>query len=208
MPRKTKAERETEATRISKVLSAKLDEVSEMVSQLNTACSELENSRTLSLLDSVSLGLYEELDKLCKKAPAEAVTDLALEQVNYVIREAKQLVSNDVYVQRLNEFVPAGDRPEHRDVVVVLRQIRQGLERYRDHLKERRERLDGELSRAKTIMRVLEMYLGGKETLTKRNLQQWGISLPDAWFSEDFPYPLAWDVLDGLDIRAYVNGPQ
>src|SRR6266481_441604 len=82
------------------------------------------------VLQSVSLGLYEELDKLAKKAPADEVTDLVLEQANDVIREGKELLSEDTFVQRLKEFVPAGDNPQHRDVVVILRQLHQGLERF------------------------------------------------------------------------------
>ena len=33
------------------------------------------------------------------------------------------------------EFVAAGDNPQHRDVVVVMRQLRQGLERLAEGLK-------------------------------------------------------------------------
>src|SRR6266446_8540260 len=88
-------------------------------------------------LESVALGLYEELDKLAKKAPADQVTDLALEQTNDVIREAKELLSDDPYIQRYKEFVAAGDNPEHRDVVMILRQIRQGLSRFTEGVQSR-----------------------------------------------------------------------
>jgi hypothetical protein len=75
-------------------------------------------------------GLYDEIDKLAKKAGADQVTDLALEQVNEFVRDAKTLMPEDAYVQRQKEFVAAGDNPEHRDVVFVMRQLRQGLERF------------------------------------------------------------------------------
>jgi hypothetical protein len=78
------------------------------------------------LLKSVSSGLYDELDKLCKKSPAEPITDLALTSVNEVIKETKQLIQNDIYIQRISEFIPAGDNPQLRDAVMVMRQITQG----------------------------------------------------------------------------------
>ena len=42
----------------------------------------------VELLQSVSLGLYDEMDKLAKKAGTDQVTDLALEQLNDVMSAA------------------------------------------------------------------------------------------------------------------------
>ena len=66
---------------------------------------------------------------LTKKAPAESVTDLALNQINDVIRDVKELLQDDPYIQQLVEFIPAGDNPELRDALLVIGQIRQGLKR-------------------------------------------------------------------------------
>jgi hypothetical protein len=110
-----------------KVQLARLDQV---IEELTKKLGDLhQKKQKLDLLQSVSLGLYDELDKLSKKSGADQVTDLALGQVNDFISDAKRLMPEDVYVQRCKEFVPTGDNPENRDTVVVMRQMRQGLER-------------------------------------------------------------------------------
>jgi uncharacterized protein (DUF3084 family) len=82
-------------------------------------------------------GLYEELDKIYRKAPEEQISNLTVENVNNLIKDTKQIIQGDPYVDRIKEFVPAGDNPEYRDVVMVIRQLRQGLDRFeRSYLPE------------------------------------------------------------------------
>jgi len=83
------------------------------------------------MLESELSGLYEEMDKLAKKAPNEPVTDLQLKILNNLIRKAKYLLSKDTIINEVEIFVAAGNNPEYRDVLVVLRQIRQGMDRYK-----------------------------------------------------------------------------
>jgi hypothetical protein len=83
------------------------------------------------MLVSEVTGLYDEMDKLAKKAPNEPVTKLQLKILNSFIRKAKQLLSGDIIIDEVEVFVAAGDDPEYRDAVTVLRQIRQGLERFK-----------------------------------------------------------------------------
>lgn len=81
-------------------------------------------------LKSFTAGLYVEMDKLAKKAPSSQLSDLATKRVNRAIVDAKALMgSYDSYVAELAEFVPAGENPEVRDAVLVLREITQALER-------------------------------------------------------------------------------
>jgi poly-D-alanine transfer protein DltD len=82
-------------------------------------------------LDSELAGLYDEMDKLAKKAPNEPVTDLQLRIVNNFIKKAKYLLNGDTIIDEVEVFVSAGDNPQYRDFVTVLRQIRQGLERFK-----------------------------------------------------------------------------
>jgi hypothetical protein len=84
------------------------------------------------ILVSEVTGLYDEMDKLAKKAPNEPVTKLQLKILNSFIRKAKQLLSGDIIIDEVEVFVAAGDLPEYRDAVTVLRQIRQGLERFEE----------------------------------------------------------------------------
>lgn len=151
-----------------------------------------ENSKKLGLLTSVAVGLYEETDKLSKKAPAERVTDLMLEQVNDVIRETKELIIDDTYVQRLNEFVAAGDNPELRDVLVVLRQLRQGMQRYEQRLTSFQMRALKVISEARTIATSMEYYLEVGEAPTQDYIKEILGTIEDDWFK--------WSTVDRTNI--------
>ena len=83
------------------------------------------------LLHSEGQGLYEEMDKLCKKAPSETITSLQTRVINEFILRAKTLLTGDPILDVVSVFVPAGDNPEYRDVLTVLRQTLQGLQRYK-----------------------------------------------------------------------------
>ena len=85
------------------------------------------------MLESEATGLYGEMDKLAKKTPVETVTDLQLGAINNLITKSKELLSEDIIIAEVTIFVPAGDNPQYRDVVTVLRQVMQGLKRYREH---------------------------------------------------------------------------
>jgi hypothetical protein len=76
-------------------------------------------------------GIYFELDKIYKKAPEEQISALTVDIVNQVISDAKEVIDNDPYIDRVKQFVPAGDNPEYRDVIMVLKQVRQGLDRFK-----------------------------------------------------------------------------
>lgn len=84
-------------------------------------------------LVSVTGALYDEMDKLNKKAPAMTISQLSLERVNKLIKSAKDLMQQekDDFIEEIVEFVPAGDMPEYRDVVLVLGQLKAGLDRFR-----------------------------------------------------------------------------
>jgi hypothetical protein len=152
----------------------------------------------------VSLGLYEEIDKLSKKAPAEPITDLVLNQINDIIRETKQLAETDPYVQRLNEFVPAGDNPQHRDAVVVLRQVRQGLERFRKELDSILELLGARITEAKGIHLALRLHLEDNGIVEKKELEEYGVSISQPWMTGSWPNEyFDFNRLDDIDIPTY-----
>lgn len=83
------------------------------------------------LIASEAEGIYIEADKLAKKFPATKITQLELDTINYIVDGIKNLLEGDRFIDRLNKFEPAGDNPEYREVVLVLRQIIQGLNRYK-----------------------------------------------------------------------------
>jgi hypothetical protein len=157
----------------------------------------------LNLLESVSLGLYDEIDKLAKKAPAEPVTDLVLTQMNEVIRETKELVVDDPYVQRLQEFVAAGDNPQHRDAVVVLRQVRQGLERFHKKLDPLTTKLRNSLSEAQGIEKALQLYLDGHDSILIDELESYGRHISNSLTTKNYPKEFDFSKLDKITIVTY-----
>jgi len=94
---------------------------------------EKEKAR-LEQLVSATVALYDEMDKLNRKAPAMTISLLSLERVNKIIKSAKDLMQQekDDFIEETKEFVPAGDMPEYRDVVLVLGQLKAGLDRFRE----------------------------------------------------------------------------
>ena len=110
-------------------------------------------------MENVALGLYDEIDKLTKKAPAEPVTDLALESLNYIISETKAIARADVYVDRIKIFVAAGNNPQLRDAIIVLRQLRDGLKRYRELSDNLLKRANDLLPTAKFLAVALDIYI-------------------------------------------------
>jgi hypothetical protein len=82
------------------------------------------------LIASELEGLYLEADKLSRKSPATKVSELELHSINNIIKSVKELLRGDPFIDRLIEFVPAGDNPEYREIVLVLRQMIQGMNRH------------------------------------------------------------------------------
>ena len=90
-------------------------------------------------LESVLDGIYDEADKLSRKWPNMPVTQLTLDKTNKALQAVRQLLKdeNDDFVEGMNEIVPAGDMPECRDIVLVLRGAKEALKRFeRQHRDE------------------------------------------------------------------------
>lgn len=208
--RKSNSGRSDEATQHKQTRTEQLAQICDIIVVIEPRLQKAigHHRSQLNLLESVSLGLYDEIDKLSKKAPAEPVTDLVLTQMNEVIRETKELVTDDPYVQRLQEFVPAGDNPQHRDAVVVMRQVRQGLDRFRRHLNPLIDNLTTSLDDARGVERALQLYLSGKESVTEKDLQGYDNKVSKSWLTTSYPYDFDFSKLDKINIAAYFGGIQ
>lgn len=177
-----------------------LDQISEVISSLES--SQLTNQahhEKFEALDSVSVGIYDEIDKLTKKKPIEAATEIMVEEVNDIIRETQRLITEDPYIKRLKVFVPAGERPEVRDVLFVLRLVRQGMERFGKRLNQEKQEIDKLMLEAKVIKIALEIfqqnylddddYLDDEDYLYDEDIQiktediqrMSGLKVPDKW---------------------------
>lgn len=164
----------------------------------------LSKNKQLPLLKSVCTGLYEELDKLCKKAPAETMTDLSLEQVNDIIKEAKELAKSDPFVQRLNVFIAAGDNPQYRDVVIILRQLLEGLNRSGNEFDSQKQIFREYLIEAQGVVLALQMFIEHEEEAEEEYFDEATLLGSKGWFVyDDDEGCFNYDKLDGLDIKKY-----
>ncbi len=190
-----------------------LTQLDQVVDVLTKRLDDLrQKKQKVDLLQSASLGLYDELDKLAKKAGADQVTDLALEQVNEFVRDAKTLMPEDAYVQRQKEFVAAGDNPEHRDVVFVMRQLRQGLERFDANVTSLQTRWKESLADARGVRVAVQLLQDDDcEAVSKGDLDENEVAVKDRWWVEidDFQEPVfSVDVLDRTNILSYFTDEQ
>jgi hypothetical protein len=187
--RKSNSGLSDKATQLKQTRTAQLSQIQEIISVIEPRLKKASGYQKsqLSLLESVSLGLYDEIDKLAKKAPAEPVTDLVFSEMNQVIRETKELVVEDPYVQRLQEFIAAGDNPQHRDAVVVLRQLRQGLARFHEKLDALIYELRDKYNETDNIKQVLEIYMSGNESISAKDLKAYDIDISDWWLIGNYP---------------------
>lgn len=181
--------------------TAQLGEAAAAVASLEERVSQYGRDREKCvLLQSVGEGLYEEMDKLCRKSPVESVTDLAYTDINHFIKEVKELARGDPYVQRTKEFVAAGENPQYRDVVMILRSLRQGLGRFTESIEADRRRMVGLLKLARAIEFALRYYAHNNRAPTKDALKANKVEVPSAdWFDE---YTEKFDLsrVDRLDI--------
>jgi hypothetical protein len=159
------------------------------------------------LLSSVLEGLYEEIDKQCKKAPGELITDLGLEQVNDIIKAIKELAKDDSYVQKQKEFVAAGDNPQLRDVIIVLKQLAQGLEREKSAWSTRQSTIDDKLSQATTIEAALNHFTNSQEpNILERDIALQRVTPSSLWIIVSPNYSqhiFDWNKLDTTDLNSY-----
>jgi len=159
-----KAEKRRAAEELRRRRTGQLENAKLAVERLEKALNAFENDTVRHrALSSHLQGFYEEIDKLTKSKALVEATDLVVQQSNYIIQDAKDLIKGDVHLDRVKEFVPAGTNPEYRDVLLVLRAIQQSLARCETQSEGRKKNLTSELRGARTISAALQCYLDGKE---------------------------------------------
>jgi hypothetical protein len=166
-------------------------------------------------LDSHLRGFYQEIDKLAKGKTLLVVTDLVVEQANAIIRDAKTLIQGDPYLDRVKEFVPAGDNPVYPDVLLVARTVQQSLQRNERGLSPRSAAANSRLLEAQTICVALECFLEEEEEeeeeeryVSKEQVEErLDDSIEDDWFKEydDGNEYFDFDRLDRLNLQSYLS---
>lgn len=152
-PSKKRSERASQLEQANKILGELQAEL-KALRKTAKKCSDLSNHLT---------GFYEEINKLAKGRALVEATSLVVDQANDIIRDAKQIVENDVYLDRIKEFVPAGNNPFYPDVLLVARAVRQSLDRCETELESQKERILSTLTRARTVAGALECFLSDEE---------------------------------------------
>lgn len=91
-----------------------------------------EDAATHKALVSHLDGFYQEIDKLSKNKGVFEATDLVVDAINDIVRDAKRFAAGDLYLNRTKEFVPAGQNPPYSDVLLVSRTVQQAETRSSD----------------------------------------------------------------------------
>ncbi len=174
----------------------------------NAQAKAQEERRALESLKSVALGLYDEVDKLVKKSPVDLITPLVLEQVNGVIVEAKELGKQDSHMQKLVPFVAAGDNPEQRDVLVILRLVKQGMERLHVLQLEQSSILATLKSDLRALTHIFKhwMELGSATANVREYLDDVHSAISTNWkYGTGYTWQLDMPKINEVHIRAYFD---
>jgi hypothetical protein len=144
--------------------TAQLENANKSLEQLQKQLKALrKKAKTRHALANHLVGFYNEIDKLAKGRTMVEATPLVVDQINDIIRDSKQIVENDVHLDRVKEFVPAGNNPFYPDVLVTARVVRQSLHRCGESLEKKEAQLLSTLTKVKTVIGALECYLSDDE---------------------------------------------
>jgi hypothetical protein len=177
---KKRLEREKEVQRLKELL-AEAEAAVDGLQQAETGAHA--RAKALAALVSHAAGFYEEVDKLAKGKALFAATDLAVQQVNDIIRDAKAIVEDDPHLARVKEFVPAGDNPLYPDILLVTRAVQQCLTRCTNGIETREKETAKALREGKTIAVGLRIWSDSGRQPTKDDVQKaMGTKPLDAWF--------------------------
>ncbi len=130
--------------------------LAEASTQLQEARSNLSSHKALV---SHLAGFYAEIDKLSKNKGVFESTDLAVQTINEVVRDAKRFAAGDPYLDRTKEFVPAGQNPPYSDVLLVARTVQQFLQRSQEALMEREKQFGRAVREAQTVVAALTLWI-------------------------------------------------
>ncbi len=183
---------------------AQSNELEDVLPALSKRLQDLKNAqKQTQLLKSVGGALYGEMDKLSKKAPAEEVTELGLGEVNNFIGQVKALGKDDPFILRLKEFVAAGEQPQNRDVVLVLKLALQGLDRISESASPLIRSAAEKVREANAVELALDYYLEHQQIADQGAFEANDVELPDGW--ETYDHKFDYDRLDRTNISTYFS---
>jgi hypothetical protein len=144
-----------------------------------------EDASVFKALVSHLAGFYQEVDKLSKNKGVFEATDLVVQTINDVVRDAKRFATGDPYLDRTKEFVPAGQNPPYSDVLMVARTVQQFLQRSEEGILERGKQLARRSRHAQTIIAALSWWIENDDQPTKEDVAEGMTGKPsESWFFE------------------------
>jgi len=163
---------------------------------------------TRAALEDHATGFYDEVDKLAKGKSLLEVTKLIVDETNEIIRDAKALIKSDPFLDRVKEFVPAGNNPVYPDVVVTLKTVLQALGRAESPLESKKERIDTLLGEASTIHGALSVFVEEGTPPSRDDVLEVieNETLVDSWFVGNYGGAVFdFDQLDEIDVTAHLS---
>jgi hypothetical protein len=210
----TKAQKAREAEELRSQTTRQLEAAISAVAKIENEVVDIRNAEAQrKALFSHLEGFYAEIDKLTKLTKGQLlipVTDLVVNNVNEIVREAKLIVSRDPHLDRVKEFVAAGENPAYPDVLLKARMVIGSLERFGGLLEARGTEVEKLLREAKTIQFATQYYVENGEIPSKEQAREalgGGQFLTNAWFVEDESGQESFDFdkLDRCDIKGYFS---
>jgi len=154
-------------------------------------------------------GFYAEVDKLAKGRTMLEVTPLVLDQANEIIKDAKTIVTGDVYLDRIKEFVPAGNNPVYPDVLVAIRGVKNSLQRAKESFDNRGNRIRNRLVKAETVATALQMYFEDDDpdaVLIKEDVAARIANVePSCFYEADGEKYFDFDFLDSTNLKDFFS---
>lgn len=156
------------------------------------------------LMDHAS-GFYQEIDKLARGKSLFEATHLVVEEANQIVKDAKAVIKGDTYLDRVKEFVPAGNNPTYPDVVITIKTILQALGRAESRFESTTKAIKKRLGEAFTIYEALLLYCNEPRTISKDDVSE---SIDEHWLHKEWfvGYAESFDFerLDDLNLAEYL----
>jgi hypothetical protein len=166
------------------------------------------SARRVSLTEHLR-GFYEEVDKLTKGKALIEATPLIVDQANEIINDAKGIVKDDVHLNRVKPFFPAGNNPVYPDVLVVMRVVLEGLKRAARIQEHRSNRIAVCIARANTAAIALEYFLEDENAEISKEEVKWGLdgaAIDDSSFAGDYTGKIFdFGRLDSRDLKEFFS---
>jgi hypothetical protein len=154
----------------------------------------IDATRRHAALADHAQAFYIEIDKLAKKQPNMPVSDLIVESINDIIRDAKLLVQGDPHLDRIKEFVPAGNNPSHSDVLLKTKLVRSAVGRGKQFLTSHVSAQAVAAEKAEALAYILRSIVRNDTPPTKSDLETTfgDRTFFSEWFGDDDEFDLAF----------------